>query len=123
MTSDDVFSRALTPATLSRTPAYAPRPQEVTLNGANPLLTITTGYVRFTLGPAATGGIVLSAGTFVGQHVVLECTAQPGTTNLPNLAASRVKLSASWSPTSNDTLQLVWNGHFWLQLSRSANAA
>lgn len=63
----------------------------------------------------------LSNGLGDGQVLVLEWS---GTNAAEIVAATNIKLSATWTPTQYDTLSLIWstNATAWLETSRSANA-
>lgn len=63
----------------------------------------------------------LSNGLTDGHLLTLEWS---GTNAGEIVAATNIKLSATWTPTQYDTLSLIWstNASAWLEKSRSANA-
>lgn len=101
--------------------AYTSPVTTLTLAGANPTVAIgVADYVQLAFDASCSGNAVLSQGSS-GQRVTLECTAYAGSATLPDSSASLVKLSAAWTPTADDTLSLIWNGNYWLEVSRSVN--
>jgi hypothetical protein len=94
--------------------------RSVTLNTANPSLTIGTAtHIRLTLGASASGSITVVDGVQRGQQLVIECVSNAGTATIPD--GSNHQLSAVWNPTAQDTLSLVFNGTVWVETARSVN--
>lgn len=67
--------------------------------------------------------IVLSNGLQVGQLLLLLVTgaAGSGVELVDNVNSSNANLTAAWLPENGDTLQLIWDGADWIELSRSNN--
>jgi hypothetical protein len=67
--------------------------------------------------------IVLSNGLQVGQMLLLLVTggAGSGVELVDNVNSSNANLTAAWLPENGDTLQLIWDGADWIELSRSNN--
>jgi hypothetical protein len=67
--------------------------------------------------PASSRTFTLSNGLQIGQILILE-SAQD---DCELLNIGNVKLSSDWQAGTYDTLMLLWNGSYWLELSRSNN--
>lgn len=67
--------------------------------------------------------IVLSNGLQVGQMLLILVTggAGSGVELVDNVNTSNANLAAAWLPENGDTLQLIWDGADWIELSRSNN--
>jgi hypothetical protein len=63
----------------------------------------------------------ITAGQFIGQHLTLIWDDTDAGELADNTANPTVRLSATWTPTEDDTLTLVWDGDEWFETSRSAN--
>lgn len=63
----------------------------------------------------------LTAGSYVGQMLVLTWDDTNAGQLADNTATPTVRLSAAWEPTEDDTLTLIWDGDEWMELCRSAN--
>ncbi len=103
-------------------PAYMARARKDTL-------TILTGATFFNVSSnymvvsAAAGvTIALIKGGYEGQILTLEFTDTNVTiTDTSTGAADTVNLSAAFTSTANDTMQLVYNGTSWREVCRSVN--
>ena len=62
----------------------------------------------------------LPQGNIVGQELVLVFISGAATT-AELVDGGTVALSASWTPTLNDTLRLVWTSTIWVETARSDN--
>jgi hypothetical protein len=47
--------------------------------------------------------------------------AGSGVELVDNVNSSNANLTAAWLPENGDTLQLIWDGADWIELSRSNN--
>jgi len=102
--------------------------KELTLNSANPTLTVgSASYFRISLGASSSGNLTLSDGLFDGQHLVLFCFALTGTLTLPNSTANNTRLNTAAGAFVfglRDTISLIWDEATidWIELSRSVNS-
>lgn len=101
-----------------------PAVSSVTLNTAGPTLTPgAASYVRVTHGAGASGNVTVSgAGAVDGRPVVLRFVSVAGAAVYTD-GAGNLQLSSSFTPTSNDTLTIVYDSTtgLWYEVSRSVN--
>lgn len=106
---------------------FATARSTVSLTADNQVVTVTNkSYIALSSdnATAANRTFVLSQGSTAGHLLVLEWVG----TNAGELVdASAVsgggnhRLSATWTPTQYDTLELIWNGTDWMEIGRSTN--
>lgn len=97
-------------------------PQSIALNTAGP--TITPGdfsVYRVTHGASASGVVTIAAGTG-GQLLVLYFVSVAGTAVYTD-GSGNLQLSANFTPTSADTLTLIYEAgsSSWVEIARSVN--
>ena len=69
---------------------------------------------------AANRDFTLTPGDMLGHELTI--VFQSGASTTARLAASGInKLSAAWTPTQYDSLRLMWDGTYWVELSRADN--
>lgn len=99
----------------------------VTVDGSNTIVGDVAGEQAscLVIGGIGAQTFTLSNGTASGTRLTL--IAAPGATtslNLANAAAAPGPFLASataWTPSENDTLELLWTGTQWVELARSNN--
>ena len=92
-------------------------------------LTVATGAVTFEVASdymvlSAAAGVTIATikGGREGQILTLEFTdANVTITDTSTGAADTVNLSAAFTSTANDTMQLLFNGTSWREVTRSVN--
>lgn len=101
-----------------------PAVSSVTLNTAGPTLTPgAASYVRVTHGASASGNVTVSGtGAVDGRPVVLRFVSVAGAAIYTD-GAGNLQLSSNFTPTSNDTLTIVYDSTtgLWYEVSRSVN--
>lgn len=102
--------------------ALATRPASATINSAG--ATLTPGdrsFIRVTHGASASGSVTIAAGVD-GQRLVLYFVSVAGTAVYTD-GSGNLQLSANFTPTASDTLELVYDATTskWVELGRSAN--
>lgn len=108
---------------------FATTPVEVTIDSANPTLTVSSTLIKLSVGASCSGNLTLGDGSIDGQQLTIWVAGFTGggAFTLPNSAANNVRLntaSGAWTPTIRDTMDLVWiasDGN-WTEKSRSANS-
>lgn len=80
---------------------------------SSPVNTAGKTYIQLNL----SGNFELSNGSTVGQVIILQKISN-GSANLQN---TNCKLSGDWDGTNDDTIQLIWDGSFWVEIGRSLN--
>ncbi len=103
------------------------RPTTVALTADNQVVTVgDRSYIRLSSdnATAANRTFVLAQGAGAGHGLTLEWTGTNAGELVDDSAVSgggNHRLSATWTPTQYDTLQLIWNGTDWIETSRSVN--
>lgn len=101
-----------------------PAVSSATLNTAGPTLTPgAASYVRVTHGAGSSGNVTVSGtGAVDGRPVVLRFVTVAGTAIYTD-GAGNLQLSSNFTPTSNDTLTIVYDSTtgLWYEVSRSVN--
>lgn len=75
-------------------------------------------------GTAGNRTLVISSGQSPGHRLTLEWVGTNAGELVDDGSATgggNVRLSATWTPTQYDTLELIWNGTDWVELARSTN--
>jgi hypothetical protein len=108
------------------TGAIATARSTVSLTADNQTVTVTNvSYVALSSNNATATNrtFILSAGAVAGHRVTLEWVGTNAGELVDDSAAGsgNHRLSATWTPTQYDTIELIWNGTDWLELNRSAN--
>lgn len=92
--------------------------------GVNIIDTRNKSFVMFQTGVSATGNYTLYQGeegqkvTLLAELIVASLTLSD---NAANEDAGNVRLSADWTPGTDDTLTLICDGTDWIEISRSNN--
>lgn len=111
VTGDATFSRFVVQA-----------PTSITLNSANPTLTPTSSFMKYSVGASGTGNIFIANGTYDGQELTLWCAAYAGTAIFSDSTAnSNCRLVGNFTPTVRSTLRLIWESgdDAWQEISRA----
>jgi len=66
-----------------------------------------------------TGTFTLSDGTLVGQVIILQVVSTGTTADLNE--GGNCKITGNWSGSTDDIIQLIWDGSAWVEVSRSNN--
>jgi len=99
----------------------------VTVDGSNTVLGDVSGEQASCVIVSGTGAqtFTLSNGTASGTRLTLIAASGATTSlNLANSAASPgpfLTTATAWTPSENDTLELLWTGDRWVELGRSDN--
>jgi hypothetical protein len=99
----------------------------VTVDGSNTIVGDVAGEQASCVIVSGIGAqtFTLSSGTVSGTRLTL--IAAPGATTSLNLANSAAApgpflgAATAWTPSENDTLELLWTGDRWVELARSNN--
>lgn len=118
----DQYSEGILKEFLERNfPAYLARARKdsLTIPAGATSFNVTSSYMVIT-GAAVTIATIM--GGYEGQVLTLEFTdANITITDTGTGAADTINLSAAFTSTANDTMQLIYNGTSWRELCRSVN--
>jgi hypothetical protein len=109
------------------TGGFATARSTVSLTADNQVVTVTNlSYIALSSNNATATNrtFVLSQGSVAGHRLTLEWVGTNAGELVDDSAVSgggNHRLSATWTPTQYDTIELIWNGTDWLELNRSTN--
>jgi hypothetical protein len=63
----------------------------------------------------------MGAGSTIGEHLILENPNATTTVTLTDGAGVQLNGNENYTMGPGDTIQLIWNGTYWLEVSRSNN--